>query len=432
MGVLLGNKHALGFGGSVKYDRYVNANLGSDDNDGTSPSKAWATLFKLTIYSQNLTDGDQKTAYVATGDYSSFSYGTKDYSSLTKLTITFQTGCKIIGTGVDYYSGINISTGGANFHLFIIGNGLTIQDFLVSSGNGIASSAPATALIDVDNVIVTNCDDGVSAHGASKIIVRNSTFQNCTKSAWAHINTTQCEHYNCTFIGRTGASVGIGSNTSTNRQKFYNCTFVPIAADQSVDISLCDLYNCKIGTSSLRANANGINSTLTNCYLNINIDFRFRQTWLRCYGLVTSRIRGDDAGTPISLVKNCVIVGNASGKTNGFLYGNYDALDGTWDGYPVDIKDSVIMNFATAIGAGFSTNQKTTFSASSFVRYCNLYNNTTDIATGITCGSNNIDVNPVLGSYSGSTEQSDYAVTAAECIGTGSDGGNIGFTINDI
>jgi hypothetical protein len=428
---IVNNINAFGFGGSKIYDRYVNATLGSDDNDGTSPSKAWATLAKVVTYTQGLTSGDYKKVFISTGDYGGYNFISTNFIVSTVIELHFQVGCQIIGTGIDTYSGINISNGGANLTIKVFGNNLVIKDFLLSSGNGIASNGDHTSLLEVHNVNVTNCDDGISAHSASVIKVYDSNFYNCVKSAWAHINTSTVYHYRCNFTGRSGASAGIGTNVATTRHYFEDCTFTPVPNGQQMDITRCDLVNCKIGTSSLYINAAGIDCIATNCYINVAFDSRYHFEWYKCYGLVTMRIRGIDSGI-LTLIKNCVIVGNASGRSEGFQYGNYDALDGTWDGYPVDVKDSVIMNFATAIGAGFSANQKTTFSASSFVRYCNLYNNTTDIASGITCGSNNIDINPILGSYSGSTNQSDYAITAAECIGTGSDGGNIGFTINDI
>lgn len=412
------------------YNKYVSP-TGNDSNSGDNLNNAWATMSRVVTYINTLPSGANVKVLVKSGTYKGLIINANNFTSLTKVRIDFEANSTIAYVSGGVNGGIQLN-GGENLQVTVNGNRLVIRDYTATSGNGLAMTTTyTTALLDVSDVDVQNCVDGVSLHGNAIGIFRNCTFSGNSKGAFSHVGNSKGYHYNCTFNGASGASNGIGYNQSPLGSYFEGCKFVPFVSGQTLASYKCTFKNCQVGKLDSRvglfANVGfGDFGTFEDCYINASMDLWQYFSFTRCFGRFSGRCRGDDAATPKSLIKNCVFVGSATGLTRGLTWSNtYTA--GDYDGRPVIIKDSVIMNYNKAIGETYDANQISFFNATSRVDYCNLYNNTTDIIAGITSTSNLIDVNPVLaGDYANSMVQADYAVTASACIGTGSDGGNIG------
>jgi hypothetical protein len=235
--------------------------------------------------------------------------------------------------------------------------------------------------------------------------------------------------YGCTFEGRAGATLGIGSYLNTSSGELVDCIFTPASASQPLRLSqggAVTATRCRFGTLStyLTLVSDNAVSTITDSFLNVNADGTVRAAFEGCYGRLTTRQR---SGGDMS-ISHCVLVGGASGLTNSVLYRNFDGGQGPWN-----VIDSVLTGFGTAVGHNFGATDAGYFeTAGNTVTYCCLHGNsvnidadieatTADVSTGV------ITTDPLIGTAD-SYVRNDYAVAAGSlCVGAGSAGGDIGF-----
>jgi hypothetical protein len=111
--------------------------------------------------------------------------------------------------------------------------------------------------------------------------------------------------------------------------------------------------------------------------------------------------------------------------------GSFDGGSGLWLAGVVELIDTVIYDFGTAFTFA-STTQRDHMNSNWTVDHCAMFDNTTNFQSGLTLGTNLVTTDPLLGSRA-TTDLADWAVgTGSPCIGAGTSGGNIGFTLADI
>ncbi len=421
----------LALASSMTPNYVVDPNLGSDTNAGTV-SAPFATITKLRTTLEALGNNSTKIAFIKGATYTDQNLDISNASSGLNFTLVFDIGASIVWTQAVDKSGIQLGALAGN-ELHIYGNGysigvdsaskLLISGFLTGTGNGIGCN---NSDLWVDNVNVTNCVDGLSGHGGGDTHSTNCIFENCTKSAFAHIGTGAHETTDCDFIGRSGASSGIGQIDATNSLTALRCRYIPITAGQVLTPQAGQFTQCEIGTTSLRAAlATYSGAAFTDCFFNLTIDANFTATFTSCYGKFSARDRGAPA-TADMVFRNCIFVGPATGLT-GCFYANFDDGGGSWDGIGYDMRDCIITGYVTAIGGGFTANQFTKWNSNSKLDNICTFGNTTGIHASITTETNELTSNPQIGAAN-TTAKTDYGYApGSPCIGAGFGGGNIGF-----
>lgn len=413
------------------YDYYVDQANGDDANSGTREAP-WATLTKLRTTLAALA-GERKSAHVAAGAYVDQHLSTVNAGDGGVFEITFAPGCSIVWSLGTDASAIQIS-GGDNT-LRVYGNGLTISGFNAGTGNGLGCF---DATLIAYECHVSDCVDGWSAHGAGVSKVYDCTFADCSKSAFAHVGTSVTEAYRCSFTSAADATLGLG-RADGGGHTFDQCVFV--AADSALGrkfdfVASSTLTRCQIGTASLRVDLTAAAAvTMTDCFVNLYADGNAQAAMVRCYGKLSTRMR--DGGNIAA--DHCVFVGGASGQTASALFRNFDpGSQGDWN-----VTDCVLTGYTgTAVGNGFGPTDAGYFEAAgNAATYVNYFGNTANIdadllATSADLSTGVLTLDPELADATaiaaGSVDQADYCVTNAALIGTGSSGGNIGFTAADI
>lgn len=432
LGIGLALPHLSRAGGTAawapagSFDWYVDGISGSDGNDGSSPEQAWATFSPLRTAVSNLTTGQSKTALIRATTY------TDDHLSLSnaaspraEVTITFEEGTAMVWESAN--APANGIAAANTLKVTANGNGCTMTGFSPSSGNGLGANN--TGYLLAHDFVVDDADDGVSAHSSSQIDVHDCVFRNCAKAAFSAVDSAVLNAYGCTFEGRVGATLGVGSYLNTSSGTMEDCIFTPASAGQALRLSqggAVTATRCRFGTLAtyLTLVSDIAVSTINDSFLNMNADGSVHVALEGCYGRLTTRQR---SGGDIS-ISHCVLVGGATGLTNSVLFRNFDGGQDDWN-----VIDSVLTGYGTAVGHNFGPTDAGYFeTAGNTVTYCCLHGNsvnidadivatTADVSTGV------ITTDPQIGSAD-SYVKNDYAVAAGSpCIGAGSDGGNMGF-----
>jgi hypothetical protein len=408
------------------FDYYVDGIAGSDGNDGSSPETAWATFSPLRTAVLNLTTGQVRTAIVRAATYTDQHLSlTNNASPRAEVTITFEEGTAMVWESADF-PGNGIAASGT-LKVTANGNGCTITGYSPNSGNGLGANN--TGYLVAHDFVVDDADDGVSAHSSSRVDAHDCVFRNCTKAAFANVDSGVFNAYGCTFEGRAGATLGIGSYLNTSSGELVDCILTPASAAQALRLSqggAVTATRCRLGTldTCVTLQSDNAVSTITDSFLNMNADGSVHVAFEGCYGRLTTRQR---SGGNMS-ISHCVLVGGASGQTNSVLYRNFDGGQGPWD-----VIDSVLKGYGVAVGHNFGATDASYFeTAGNSVTYCCLHGNsvnidadieatTADVSTGV------ITTDPQIGPAN-SYVKNDYAVAAGSpCVGAGSAGSDIGF-----
>jgi hypothetical protein len=420
-------------------DRYISP-TGDDDADGLTRGTAWATLGKLNTDMATLDGGAERTYVVMAGTYNDqrFNYGANKTAT---IVIDCEEGvivdCEGAATKLD---GIQVENSPNAFLTFNL-RGAEFIGTTASSANGISTTNDVRFTVNgaaADGTLAHfhGYDDGASFHGTSgladRIQINDCKFSDCSKSAWLHIQSAVGTHRRCVFIGKAGAASGVGDNQATltsELQVFEDCEFIPASSGQTLGIRRSIMSGCKLGTASLSVNIGNQPGLmeLTDCFLNATGDGPGTSSFLRCFGYLDFRIRGTASQEPV--FQKCVFEGRTTSIS--LQNGSFFVSDGNWLGGSHLYEDCVIYDYGTAFNAT-NSNQIAHINANWSVDHCCMFENTNNFAAGITLGTNLVLADPLLGSRA-TTNQADWAVgVGSPCIGAGSDGGNIGFTLADI
>ncbi|MBL4813130.1 MAG: hypothetical protein JKX69_12435 [Rhodobacteraceae bacterium] len=341
------------------FDYYVDAGAGSDANDGLSAGAAWASLeSKLTV--GILTAATTTRVLIKAGTYTDQAIAILSSPPAgAVLELVFEPGCV-----VNYTLGTNKSAtdASAGAMIRIYGNGLHITGFNAGTGNGIGCSDGTIEAYDCE---ISNCVDGISAHGTGMARAYDCVFRDCTKYAFVHVGSSTSEHYRCQFddSGAT-ASQGVGALTGTScTALFEDCVFLAQPAKTRISFNASTLTRCQLGTLTQRVElvaAAGSATQVTASFVNANQDANSVLTFDECYGFLTFRQRGPGAIT----VRNCVIAGPATGL-NEFIRVNFDPgvganftiedniFTGAWNFIYVDAANA---GYMAAAGSTFANN----------------------------------------------------------------------------
>jgi hypothetical protein len=419
------------------FDRYI-ATTGNDGNPGTAAAP-WLTTAPLKTAGAALGAGQRLTAYIAPGTYAGQNIELQFTGVGAYLGVTLAPGVIFDFGGGDSSC---FNAGGVAGTLEIIGNSAEraiVRGFSVGDGNGVGAFAQAT--IRVSNLIVEDCVDGASAHDSSSLYSSNCLYRNNSKSPFAHINTSgTVRHENDVFEASASSLLGLGAVQENNAvpPQFINCVLEPFAAGQALGLQSGLFQNCRIGALDKRVilgNRNtglASNVVIEDSYVHVRAECLDSFTLIRCFGRYSARLSNN--GTTGNVLENCVFVGPAiSGSPTSALMAEYDPGSQTdWSA-----TDTVFTGYGTALGGGFnSTLAAYAVAAGNFARNCCLFGNSTNVDASLTAAgfdiTGTVTANPLLGDAD-SYVQADYAVGAGSpCIGAGTGGGNIGFTLADI
>jgi hypothetical protein len=432
LGIGLGLPHVSRAGGTAawapdgSFDYYVDGIAGSDGNDGSAPEQAWATFAPLRTAVFNLTTGQTRTAVIrATTHTDQHLSLTNNASPRAEITITFEEGTALVWES-ESSPGNGVAAGGT-LKVTANGNGCTITGYSPNSGNGLGANN--TGYLVAHDFVVDDADDGVSAHSSSRIDVHDCVFRNCSKAAFAIVDSGIFNAYGCTFEGRLNATLSIGSYLNSSSGELEDCIFTPASQGQTLRLSqggAVTATRCRFGTldTHLTLVSDNAVSTITDSFLNMNLDGTVQAALEGCYGRLTTRQR---SGGDIS-ISHCVLVGGASGLANSVLFRNFNGGQDDWN-----VIDSVLTGYGTAVGHNFGATDAGYFeTAGNTVTYCCLHGNSVNIdadivATSADVSTGVITTDPEIGPAD-SYVRNDYAVAAGSpCVGAGSDGGDIGF-----
>lgn len=420
-------------------DRYISPD-GDNAADGLTRETAWRTLDKLASWANALSIGDH-VGVVLSGNYDhshgSLTIGNNAGSTAT-VTIEFEPGVSVdTSASSTRIGGIDVQGGGTSWVVNLRGAVFTGNSIDSANGIGTANSILLTvngADSEGNRAIFQGYDDGISFHGDSSpeggLIINDCVFRDCSKAAIAHINDTNGTHNRCRFEAKSGATLGIGSDGSTVKSTFNDCEFVPVTDNQQVRIWKAN--RCKFGTLDLRVNLGNYSEPhftfeFADCFLNAHSDGPGSVQFLRCYGFYGFRVRGTTE--PAASFEKCVFVGRTN--TANLAEGSFDGGGGNWLGGSPVFRDCVVFGYGTAFRFN-STTQRDHMNANWTVDHCAMFGNSVDFQSGLTIGTDLVTADPLLGSRA-TTNQSDWAVGSGSlCIGAGSDGGNIGFSLADL
>ena len=329
----------------VAYDYVVDPATGNDSNDG-SPSSPWATLANI---DQNLpASGEAVRVQVKQGTYSAANDQIQvdfDQPNITGATmeIDFEAGCIIDGTNYTAGDAIQFAANSGDFtNTFRVrGNGLLIRNVTTPTGNGLGGNNGGTCYYH--HIRCTNCVDGISVHGDQRARYYDVQADNCSKAAFAHISTTDTEHYRCSFTGRNGAALSIGAITDSGTSLFEDCQFVPVGSANTANLRGQTARRCQFGTLTDRVNLQ--NGTYEKCFVNASQDASRTLTLTQCFGYLTFRHRNGGSVT----LEDCAIAGPSENQSN-FLYANFDPGSGA----PITLRRNVFLGSYTFMN-GFSS-----------------------------------------------------------------------------
>jgi hypothetical protein len=311
-------------------DRYVS----SDGNDTASGAESapWRTFSKVVQWVASLPSGGNVRIIVKSGHYfeqnSGLYYG--NLNGPITVTTEFEPGvsattCQIGGAGGNGIGCKDSVT--ATFNL----RGATFVGFDQSSANGIGLHNSAVAIVNGGGSVFTGYTDGWSNHNTSTATVRDCTFSNSSKGAFTHVDSSTCVAEGCTFVGRSGAVLGVGAMQNLSTGTFEDCIFVGAVDRQAIDfLNSTILRRCIIGLPGLAlavGNVPGSTTVFEDCYLSMFFSGLASRRFTRCYGTLSTIIRGLTAATP--LIENCVFTSSGTlakfcTMPNGFTVNSFD------------------------------------------------------------------------------------------------------------
>ena len=299
------------------FDHHVDAAAGDDANDG-SAAAPWASL-EANLTPAILAAGTVTRVRVAAGTYEDQAIAIlQGVPAGSVLEIVFEPGCTVRWTLGTDKSATNADAGA---HIRVWGNGLHVTGFDTGTGNALGCS---NGTLEAWDVRVTNCRDGVSAHGAGVIRVHDCVFEGCTKYGYAHVGTSRAEHHRCAFVALAG-SQGPGRIDGSATAVFEDCTF-DAEAGRPVGLSNATVTRCRVGepAAALGLETNRGPATLRDSYVHLATDANRHMRLERCFGRLSVRQRG--GGTVV--MEDCVFSAPAAGKP-AVIYSNYDPGGGT-------------------------------------------------------------------------------------------------------
>ena len=425
----LGRVTIAGDVSGISYDYYVDSVSGSDSNDGTSVSNAWATLSKLDA--TLLSAGSTVAVLVAAGTYDTASDYILVQSGASAVTgavldVTFKSGCVMDGTNMAGSENGVEASGSNPWTLNLYGNGLTIQNYEVAgtnSPNGIGNRDSAT--IKAYDITCDGNNDNFSSHGDAPMYLYRCVGRNATKGEFLHVGNAIVYAEDCEFYPATGIN---GMATTTGTCEMVNCVIEPVTSGATWGFGDTIVRGGRIGSSTksvqIVAATSGSGATIEDAYVHAYIDGNSFVTLTGCFGRLSTRLR--NLGN--ILIDHCVFMDGALGQADAVLFQGYDpGSQGDWNAI-----DSIFTGYVTAVGSGFTATHAGYFTAAgNSVNYCCTYGNTTNFdadLTGADITTGNITTDPLLSTPGSSYDKADWGyTTGSPCIGAGSSGGNIGF-----
>ncbi|MEM0985415.1 MAG: DUF2793 domain-containing protein [Pseudomonadota bacterium] len=402
---------ATGPGGSSTWSNTVDAETpnftvfvdpmrGSDANPG-SYIAPYSSLAPLAARLDALSAAETLTAYVSSATYTDETIETNGL--VGEGTITFAPGCKMVWTQVGV-SASAITTTGSGGLLTIFGNGLEISGYLYGTGNGIACSN--TTLVAHD-IVVSTCQDGMSAHGVGHLEAYRCRVTNCTKFAAVHVNTATSYHEDCFFQPSDGAT-GICRIENSLQNVFKTCTFTASPSADTLRMELgagTELKRCEIGTLNQRVDLiDHVNAE--DCFIHGYIDGNAAADLTRVFGKLSLRLRN---GGQI-VVTDSVLAGPATNDS--YIYSNY--LPGSFG--DIVTERCVISGYgASAIELVDQQRLDLWNASASAITDCVFFNNASDFDAHASQASRVTGVSatdPGMG-VANTLLMSDYAVTLA-------------------
>jgi hypothetical protein len=412
------------------YDRYVDDVNGSDDNDGTSPALAWASLNKL----ETLTPVAMATTrvlvksgtYDKAGDY--FEIANNSATAWT-LDVTCEPGTVWDGTACNAGGAQNplFTNGSSDWRLNLHGNGLTIQNYDNETGgspNGIGWGG--NCFVYSSDVVITNCVDGISNHDNGPGLMVNIVVTACSKYALAQTGTGHTDFHGCSFTGEDGASGGVAVVNSDASAEFFDTKFIPVGTARNLFLSNSNLVRCQLGTETddvIVAPVAVGTCVIRKSYVHVETQQLYGVSMEECFGRFSMRLR--DSGTPD--IQHCIFTGPAESQSyvfyantgtafaaftfsNNILVGNY-TFDNLGSRYNLLEADNVLANNLLYGGVAYSGN---------------LTGSNATISGTVT------GQDPLIGSAD-TYLMSDWAFGAGSpAIGAANDDGDIGFGPSDV
>jgi hypothetical protein len=424
-------------------DRYISP-TGNDSADGLTRDTAWGTFTKLSADVTALSSSGTRSYVILSGNYTLKGEINFAVSNRTLLfdyeedVIVDTVAATVVNSGFNINDGLGsciVNLRGAEFY----GNN-------IGSANGIGTNNTFANLVfngiraDGKKAIFDGYDDGLSCHGngsaVGAIVFNDIIARNCPKAAVIHVNSASATHNRCEFIGKTGAILGIGGSQASVASFWNDCDFVP-AVDLGNGVSYQGNTNkSRIGSITKRLlGANWAFGTGTlsdtrrdNFIAHHQGDGPGVLRLTRNFGFFNNmRIRGPI--TQAAMFENCIFTGWNTSQD--FIVGTFDGGGGNWLGGTPIFRNCVFIGFRTVFGF-VNTTQRDHMNAHWTVENCCFWDNTTNFQSGLTIGTNLVLADPLLGSRA-TTNQADWAVgVGSPCIGAGTSGGNIGFTLADI
>jgi hypothetical protein len=423
-------------------DYYVDTATGSDLAAGTIDAP-FATLTKLNAVIAAMPAGLTTTALIRAGTYSDDNFTLTATGVIAKLI--FEPGCTMQATAVthgDVGASSSAFDAGGTSTIYVYGNGLHITGWKGGNGTGNGLGASGSGRFYAYDCVVDDCIDGFSVHNSSYGEVWRCTFNNCSKSCVAHVNTASAKHYDCVFTADypTAMTGGMILLNTSLRFEFHRCRFVPTVTNSSgIGISPAaapvDAYfkDCELGTLTLGmaiTSTIAVGAVFEDCFVNVRHDAQMKYTMRRCYGKYTLRTRGTPAPGHI-ILENCIFGGQASGSAaNSLIYMN-SALNAS----PLTLINTIITGYATAIGSSFTaTDAQQLIDAPLDMHHCCLFGNTLNFDADVTADDgfaaavhDNITADPLLGPRNTTAKSAWGFLAGSPCIGAGAGGADIGF-----
>lgn len=386
-------------------------------------------------------------------------------ATATRLEVHFEAGSVMDDSQADPLRSCFGVDGGANLTFAVYGDAAMPLQILnyggdigggTAGGSGQAFAGYGSARIEGRNFFISVCGDGISLHNNSTGDFQDGHIEHWQKLAIANTDQSYADFTRVTMLS-DGEYAFMANSTPTapeNRTNFLACKML-IDADvvasgtyvASGAIGGGEWRGGQIGTPSRAISLNSTTADdISDTYLNARSLSAAPITFTRCFGRFT--YRQEDNVALGQTFRHCVFTGPASvetGAIGGLFYRNFNPGGDAQR----SILDCVISGYSTgnaAAGANYgATDAGYWIASNSELRYCCFHGNAVNVdadlesantSDGGTKIANNLTVDPELTDAAaiaaGSVDQADFAVTNAALIGTGSSGGNIGFTAADI
>jgi hypothetical protein len=427
------------------YDFFVDEISGSDSNDGLTEATAKKTL--SAAFTQLLASASGSRLCVLPGTYSD-SISTGSASVAKTHYIHVPRGGVVLDGGetpeVGTSSAFAVDAQNYTLHLFGDGN-FEVKNW---GNNGLGAGADASTSFYTYDVVVHDCDDDHTCHGAKYTDYRSTSYAG-KKSAIAHVSASIIYHEQGVAYSAIGSSIGLA--TLGELATSFDCfqmDFLPDTAATTTWASFQVSCNssgsgtlgalrryreCRFGGSHLTppatfAASSMRDATYEDCYFNgysVQAVDTSAMTNLfnRCFGPAVS-IRARRTASVIHNVDNCVFAGGTF---------NDHPLDAYFYSSPNDIcgagrvKNSVLINSAVGIYVVSTAGAADAFNSNWLLLNNLFYNNTANMSAGVTADGTDVTGQDPLIVDITSDDQEDWHVNAGSpTLGAGVDGADIG------